>query len=256
MTPAKGTPVWFELTCARGKSSVAHDFYAAVFGWDVVDSGMPEMTYHLAQHDGQNIAGMMELPPEAGEIPPNWLLYFETPDCDAAVKAFGAAGGALLNGPMDVPGTGRFAVVTDPQGAAVGVLSSADMPGGPDHTPFAMGRAGHATWVELMTTDPEAAKAFYTAQFGWVAHDVMDGESGPYHLFGTAENPIGGMMGLADAPMPYWLVYFMVDSCSDAVARITQNGGTVAFGPVPVPGDMNIAVATDPMGAWFGVMGG
>ena len=62
-------------------------------------------------------------------------------------------------------------------------------------------------------------------------------------------------MGLGNAPVPAWLPYFGVDNASSAVERIKAGGGQVMHGPAEVPGPAYIAVAQDPQGAWFAVVG-
>jgi len=52
------------------------------------------------------------------EVPPNWGIYFRVPDIDAAVERINAAGGKVINGPMEVPGGDRVLTAMDPQGAA------------------------------------------------------------------------------------------------------------------------------------------
>ncbi len=61
----------------------------------------------------------MQRPDE--NIPPNWTTYIGTQDADATVARAKELGGMVLNGPMDVPGQGRFAIIRDPAGAVFGV---------------------------------------------------------------------------------------------------------------------------------------
>ena len=60
--------------------------------------------------------------PELGNVPPHWLVYFAVDDTDAKVAQVRELGGKTLLPAMDIPGTGRFAVVQDPQGAAFGII--------------------------------------------------------------------------------------------------------------------------------------
>ena len=55
--------------------------------------------------------------------------------------------------------------------------------------------------------------------------------------------------------MPAWLPYFGTDGVTAAIKRIEAGGGKLAHGPMEVPGDALIAVAQDPQGAWFAVVG-
>ncbi|WP_306753215.1 VOC family protein [Paracoccus actinidiae] len=256
MARIHGHPVWFELATAQGQLSAAGEFYASVLGWRIVDSGMAGFTYHLARTDGGMVAGLMEMPDDVSGMPPAWTLYFGVGDADRAAADIRAAGGRIFREPADIPGTGRFAVAADPQGAAFGILAPLPMDDGRATQAFDQQKAGHANWTELMSSDPAAGLAFYAGIFGWTAGEAMDmGAMGTYQLFRHDGGDIGGMMGLGNAPRPCWLAYFGVNGVNDAVGRIRDAGGTVQNGPTPVPGGAHIAVATDPQGAWFAVVG-
>ncbi|HVS99550.1 MAG TPA: VOC family protein [Solirubrobacterales bacterium] len=102
----------------------AREFYGRVFGWTVEEQEMPGMgTYHVWK-DGEAVrGGMIDLTGMApDEVPPHWLVYFTVPDADAAATTTKAAGGQLLNGPIDIP-VGRIAMLQDPQGAFFAVLA-------------------------------------------------------------------------------------------------------------------------------------
>jgi len=113
---------WAELS-SRGVEK-AVPFYKKLFGWGekktpgVGDS--PEYTeFQLA---GKSIAGAMEMNPMVPkEVPSYWLVYFNVDDVDKAFKKVTEAGGKEMLAPQDMPG-GRFAIVSDPQGAAFGLL--------------------------------------------------------------------------------------------------------------------------------------
>ncbi|MDO5658486.1 MAG: VOC family protein [Paracoccus sp. (in: a-proteobacteria)] len=247
-----GFPCWFELASSDPARSGA--FYGRLFGWTVSDS--PMQGYHLA-HMGDDpvpVAGVMV--PDAGQdIPPSWTVYFASDDADAVAAATTAAGGAVLMGPDAVPGTGRFAVLSDPQGAVFGVLQPEPM-----ETPFPEGSgawnqqsAGRGNWLELMTTDPTTAFTFYANLFGWRKGEAMDmGEMGAYQMFDHGGGSIGGMMGLGDAPVPNWLPYFgTTGTASETAETIRAAGGHVHHGPHEVPGPAYIIIAQDDQGAWF-----
>ncbi|MBA2633539.1 MAG: hypothetical protein H0U86_11170 [Chloroflexi bacterium] len=57
-----------------------------------------------------------------GETPSYWLIYFNADDVDARFQSAIELGGREMVGPTDMPG-GRFAIVSDPQGAAFGILN-------------------------------------------------------------------------------------------------------------------------------------
>ena len=56
-------------------------------------------------------------------------------------------------------------------------------------------------------------------------------------------------------PAPFWGYYFAVPDIDAAQGRAVAGGGTLLNGPMEVPGGAFIAVATDPQGAWFAVLG-
>jgi len=103
----------------------AADFYRTICGWaaEAVDMGEAGV-YTLFKREGKDAAGMMEMPAQA-EGPCAWLLYVAVDDVDLAAKKITALGGCLYVQPSDIPGIGRFAVASDPTGAAFAVFSPA-----------------------------------------------------------------------------------------------------------------------------------
>jgi predicted enzyme related to lactoylglutathione lyase len=118
---APGYPSWRELMAADGPAAVA--FYAGMFGWEKStghDMG-PMGVYQLLAYDGQDRMGMMTKPPQVPA--PNWGFYFMVDAAGAAGERVKAAGGTVLQGPMQVP-TGIWVLqAQDPQGAHFGVNS-------------------------------------------------------------------------------------------------------------------------------------
>jgi uncharacterized protein len=121
-----GTPGhvgWRELYAAEWVS--AFDFYAAQFGWtkkEVVDIG-PMGTYQLFSAVGDAIGGMMTKPDAIPQ--PAWLYYFNVDSADAAAVRVAAAGGNVMNGPMQVPGGSWILQCMDPQGAMFALVAPA-----------------------------------------------------------------------------------------------------------------------------------
>jgi uncharacterized protein len=112
---------WGELN-ARGVDK-AKPFYKKVFGWGEKNMDMGEgQEYTEFQLAGESIAGGMEMNPMVpAEVPSYWLAYFTVADVDAAYKKAADLGAKTMLEPQDFPG-GRFAIVSDPQGAAFGIL--------------------------------------------------------------------------------------------------------------------------------------
>lgn len=250
-----GQFVWYELMSNEPEKALA--FYRDVVGWDSADAGMPGMTYNLLKAGDLPVAGLMGLPEEAcaAGAKPGWLGFVGVEDVDASAAAVMAAGGQLRREPTDIPGVGRFAVFTDPQGAPLALFKGQSEMG----PSFGMGQPGHPGWHELMTSDWQAAFAFYSGLFGWRkdrGHDM--GPMGMYQLFNAGGDAIGGMMtkpASVEAP-PFWTYYFTVAAIEPAIERIKAGGGTVINGPMEVPGGSWIVQALDPQGVMFALVAG
>jgi len=118
-----GALAWNELN-TRDLAG-AKSFYGAVFGWDFEDNDMGEMgSYTTIALDGSPVGGILDMVerevPE--EIPNHWLAYFAVEDTDATIEGAKERGGSLMMGPVDIP-VGRFAILTDPHGAAFAVIA-------------------------------------------------------------------------------------------------------------------------------------
>jgi predicted enzyme related to lactoylglutathione lyase len=120
-----GTFAWAELS-SRGVDK-ALPFYQKVFGWTTKtsDMGPDSPPYNEFQLGGESIAGGQEMQPMVpAQVPSYWLAYFGVDDVDKSFKTATQAGAKEIVAPMDFPG-GRFAIVSDPQGAAFGLLKMA-----------------------------------------------------------------------------------------------------------------------------------
>ena len=94
------------------------------FGWTVKTSPMGEgqPPYNEFQLDGQSVAGAWEMNPSIpADVPSYWQIYFAVDDVDAAFRKALDLGAREIFAPTDYPG-GRFAIVSDPQGASFGLI--------------------------------------------------------------------------------------------------------------------------------------
>ncbi len=112
---------WFELMTTDVEA--AKKFYSEVLGWTTKDMPMEGMTYTMAQVEGQDVGGIMNIPPEGGEMPPTWGVYITVKDVDAAATKVKELNGKVFIEPRDIPNVGRFCVIQDPQGAFVSLIS-------------------------------------------------------------------------------------------------------------------------------------
>ncbi|MBW6421127.1 VOC family protein [Rhizobium sp. XQZ8] len=253
-----GKFIWVELMTSDTKAG--GEFYSSVVGWKVKEMSMPGAgdampPYFLFEMgEGDNcpgIGGMMDFPPELeGKLPPNWTGYVAVDDCDQMCKDFVANGGRVQRDPEDIPGIGRFAVVADPHGAVLCIMTPLPMENPPAE--LAWDAVGNVGWRELYAGNGREAMDFYGKMFGWTLdHDFDMGPMGTYHIFSHNGRQTGGMMTRPEqVPVPCWCYYFIVDAIDAAIDRVKAGGGQILMGPMEVPGGW-IVQGLDPQGAYF-----
>lgn len=115
---------------------------------------------------------------------------------------------------------------------------------------------GAFSWSELMTTDPAAARAFYSKLFGWATKD-MPMPNGTYTTFQVGDTSVGGMMKIpaeATGMPPMWGVYVTVQDVDAAASQAVALGGKIVMPAWDVPGVGRMAVIQDPQGATLSVI--
>lgn len=116
---------WCELVTTDAEA--AKSFYAKLFGWNIEDMSMPEMSYAVIEPRGQKskgIGGIMSMPKDAPPgMPPMWGIYVTVDDVDATARTAEQLGAKLLVPPQDIPKVGRFCVIRDPQGAVINAIT-------------------------------------------------------------------------------------------------------------------------------------
>jgi predicted enzyme related to lactoylglutathione lyase len=187
--------------------------------------------------------------------PQAWGIYFAVDDTDATVVAAKALGATVIVPPADIPGTGRFAVMIDPQGAGFSILQPLPMDTPPEASAFDQKRNGHGNWNELITPDPAAALAFYGDLFGWTQTGTVPmGPDMTYYIIGRDGQDIGGTCALP-GQAPHWKPYFGIASANAALAAVTAAGGTVLHGPDEVPGGAFTVQIKDAQGVALALVG-
>lgn len=247
---APGTPSWVDL--GTPDPDAAEQFYGPLLGWSFDPGESPAETggYRSAMLREQPVGGVMALMREGQ--PPAWSTYISVADADATAAAIAENGGSVAVEPMDVLDIGRMAFFIDPTGAFCGIWQPRTFQGA-----GLVNEPGAFAWNELETRDPEAAKAFYGAVFGWEFEDHDMGPMGTYTEWRLGDAAIGGMANIAgrvpDEVPAHWIVYFAVEDADAAAAQVTDLGGAVNFGPVDIPAG-RFAMVADPWGAPFAVI--
>lgn len=243
--------VWHDLMARDVDAAKA--FYAELLGWTYAPFGPGEDGYDVFQAGDNGWGGVMAVP-EPG-MPSMWLQYAGVPDLDAAVGRVGGAGGHVQVPATPIPGVGRFAIVVDTQGAALG-LFEAEGDGGPGRP--ATIPPGGIEWVELMASDLPGALPFLEAVLGWSARDVdMGGQ--PYTVLSADGVDVAGAMALPPEALDrgarsHWVAYVSVVDAGAAIATAGRLGAETLYGPIAVPGVGTVAGFHDPQGAVFAVL--
>ncbi|MDN3297749.1 VOC family protein [Streptomyces ficellus] len=245
----EGMPCWADamFTDVEGAKS----FYGDVLGWTFGEASSEFGDYTEAYADGKAVAAVV--PPMPGaEDQSAWCLYLASPDVAATARKIRENGGELLMEPMQVGDFGSMALARDPSGVVFGLWQAGA------HEGFqAKAVPGAYCWAEIFTREPEKADAFFPAVFPYRAKTMETPDEVDFRVFSLGEDPVLGRMRMTDEfppeVPPYMNVYFTVDNCDAAVAKATERGGVLRFGPMSSPFG-RFAALSDPQGALFSVI--
>ena len=245
-TIVAGAPCWVDLYTSDTER--AQEFYGRLFGWTPLDPGPEYGGYFIFQRDGKAVAGCMGNDGSTG-APDAWTIHLHTDDADRTVAAAREHGGQVFVEPMDVTQNGRFAMLADPSGAAIGAWEPREVSG------FEISREpGAAAWFELHTNAYDRAVPFYREVFGWDAHTMSDAQEFRYTTLGEGEGALAGIMDATvyrDADVPsHWDVYFEVEDGDASVETAKELGATVVDEPKDTPYG-RLATLLDPTGTRF-----
>ena len=117
---------WNELI--TGDAEKAKAFYARTLGWTYEDMPMPDGTYTIIKV-GENMAGgIMQTPPDMQGAPVMWYSYISVDNVDQRTNTAMQAGAKLMRPIFDVEGVGRIAILKDPTGAIICLMTPTEMP--------------------------------------------------------------------------------------------------------------------------------
>ena len=250
---APGTFCWPEITVLD--QDQAKKFYASLFGWTFNDTPMgPDAgVYTIFQKNGQDCAALTQMsqPMRSQGVPSHWGSYIAVANVDESTKKAESLGASVVMQPFDVMTNGRMSVLRDPTGAVFSLWQGKDTIG-----VTILDEPGALGWSELLTTDTDKARAFYSALFNWKVAEMTSGPM-PYTIFKRPDGTQAAGMMAAPADMqmpPNWLSYIQVESVDNAVAKAKELGGQVFVAPQDVPGTGRFAVLADSQGAAFGLL--
>jgi predicted enzyme related to lactoylglutathione lyase len=113
---------------------------------------------------------------------------------------------------------------------------------------------GVPSWVELLTSDPAAARGFYAQVFGWDfagPGDMPNQPGGEYFVARLRGRDVAGIGSLPEGVAPSWITQIRAESADETAEAAGEAGGTVVVAPFDVPPVGRMAVLEDPAGARF-----
>ncbi|MEZ4322158.1 MAG: VOC family protein [Myxococcota bacterium] len=242
---SQGRFCWHDLMTT--KPDAGREFYGALLGWTFTQEDMGEGGPYTMIHDGTEATGGIVKMSEDDGLPSHWMLYVTVDDCEAAVAKAKSLGGACHVGPLDIPGTGRFAVLADDQGAYFSVIALKNE--GAEKGPDARPANGQFCWYTVAVGDPAKAKAFYGALFGWECLEMSMGGDAKSEVFKRNGLPIAGIGPLNGAPTAYWSTAIAVDDLDAKHEKAIGLGATGLMPPMDLGTMGRMSLITDPAGA-------
>jgi uncharacterized protein len=238
-----GEFAWHDLMTTDVEA--AKRFYGELLGWTFERWEGGDSDYPLISSGGEQHGGM--LPLEATQVgSPRWMGHVRVPDADDALLRAEAAGGSGTGEPGEMEGVGRWAGIADPRGGTISAFAPAyDTP--------ASGKV--FAWLELASSDPAAAKAFYAEALGWQTGEMDMGDAGPYGVFKQADGQDVAGITQSQGGEDVWYPYLTTADVDATTARAKELGATVLLEPISVPGVGRFSILTDPAGARFGLFG-
>jgi predicted enzyme related to lactoylglutathione lyase len=244
-TQQVGKFVWFDLLTEE--LAETEKFYSDLFGWSFQKlEGRND--YWLIRHEDELIGGVFYTARLGARPKARWLSYLSVSDVDRATQLAVDQGGAVHIEPVDFPNRGRFAIVSDPQGAVIALLRSTA--GDPTDQEL---EVGEWMWNELWTTNTKTAFDFYQELVGYEKEVFGAVEGQDYWLMRRGDRRRAGMVKLPwQRVEPGWLPYVLVDDVKEIVEKTNRLGGRVLLAPEGVHHNGS-AVISDPGGAAIAV---
>ena len=234
----EGTPTWIDLGIPD--LDRAKGFYGAVFGWEFETGPVEAGHYTMCLLRGKPVAALTPVEPSGDYW---WNVYFATDDCHRTAARIVEAGGTLVMEPMTIMSQGSMAMAVDPTGAQFGLWQ------GQDHVGCRLvNEPDTLIRNDLVTPDPEPARAFYAKVFGFT---LDANENFPDFMFLRRPDghEIGGISGEPTAPRSRWNTMFEVAD-SDATAKAAIAAGGTATDPEDTI-YARMSTITDPFGTQF-----
>lgn len=245
---------WADVGCsdlARMKN-----FYGQLFGWSFEDihheGNMVYSIAYIAEIGGYQKSSVVALAPKQSQTQATkWELYVFVENLENSLDQLGDAEGGLVLPSMDVMDAGKMAACEDAQKNRIYLWQPTSHYGA-----LVLNEKNSMMWFELITSEIEPTSQFLQSMFNWsVQHTSVDGD--PYWFIWMEEVLIGGIHTrlTETGGKKGWIPYFKVDEIDEYIRNCKELGGSIVFGPKPVPDLGSYAIAADPESNIFGFTG-
>jgi len=231
-----GKFVWNDLL--TDNVPVAKDFYGRLFGWTFETTG----NYTVVKNNDRSIAGIAYIKRNDDRpVVSRWLCTLSVEDVDKAAAMFLGEGGVVNEGPLELTNRGLGALVRDPHGAQLMILSANG--GDPEDEEPAL---GSWLWHELWSNRPNESLAFYQKLAGY----GFEGDPEDYLILTKEAQWRAGIRYVDNNELEMrWVPVVRVANTQEISERASQLGGKIRVEPQPTGDGGSVALLSDPSDA-------
>jgi len=228
------------------------DFYSKI----LTTGNAPLWSDDLTNNFGTPIIGLGVRTPEYKSLPLQWMPHFQVADVAASATCAIEMGGKELMHSKTGGGISQWAVLTDQNGAAFGVIPVVESE---PETTQQNERLGCISWLSLAAPDASASRDFYQRVIGWNSNPIeandSDGQTKKFEMKidnETAAAEISQFRSKQAGIPSVWLIHLPVDDFAESLRRAVECGGEV----IKEFSNEEYAIVRDPVGVFFALQSG
>ena len=217
----------------------------------------------LMNNLGMPVIGLGERSADYAHLPLQWMPHIQVADVAASVQRALDLGGSALMHAKDDAGASQWAVLSDPNGAAFGIVPIIPAEALPPVTHDMAAPVGRIAWLDLTVADAATTRDFYRQVVGWSVQDVALDDEGEayadYSMVGDDGEPAAGVCharGANSGLPPVWLIYLTVGDLAESLRRVQAEGGKVIKVLQGADQEDGSAIVQDPVGTYLALMPG
>jgi len=245
-----GKIIWANIFTANVEKTI--NFYTEMFGWTVEKFESEGNDYLFFINNGKPVAGIVQqLSDSKKSNNAVWINHISTADINETTNKASSKGAKIIFPPKPFGTRGIDAIISDPQGALLGLLESGS--GDPIDTPAVLGAW---VWAQLFSSDLEKTAEFYTSVFGYEVEQANHLENKDTYLFISNSKARAGI-----APLPKdvsqrnrWVGFVSVDNINRSLVKAKKMGAKMIFSPNKTVLNGRIAIISDTSGALIGLL--